>query len=252
MFGTLVIQLPSNYNGGQLKVYHQSKSMEFDFSGPIACSNFHFAAFYADCQHEIEPVTKGYRLCLIYNLVYQGCGNCPSPANNREIVSSIVSSMKEWVEDDPPMMTYLLEHQYCEASLSFQRLKNTDRVVADVLAQAKNEVNFDLYLAQVRVVENWSATNYGGYHYEDIREEDLIEESATACNLISLNGQRISEINLDKKYFVPEDFFEDRDPDEEEREEATGDDAHMMLCFFHCIVAVKLHYSIDHPIVNIL
>ena len=154
MFGTLVIQLPSNYNGGQLKVYHQSKSMEFDFGGPMACSNFHFAAFYADCQHEIEPVTKGYCLCLIYNLVYRGCGNCPSPANNWEIVSSIVSSMKEWVEDDPPMMTYLLEHQYQDLVSLF----NADRAVADVLAQAKNEVNFDLYLAQVRVVENWSAT----------------------------------------------------------------------------------------------
>lgn len=28
-----------------------------------------YAAFYGDCPHEIKPVTKGYRLCLTYNLV---------------------------------------------------------------------------------------------------------------------------------------------------------------------------------------
>jgi len=71
MFGTLVIQMPSDYEGGQLTVFHRGKETEYNFSGPEACYNFYFAAFYADCQHEIKPVTKGYRLCLIYNLLYR-------------------------------------------------------------------------------------------------------------------------------------------------------------------------------------
>ena len=222
MFGTLVIQLPSNYSGGQLIVYHQSKSMEFDFGGPIGCTDIHYAAFYADCQHEIKPVTKGYRLCLIYNLVYRGSGNCPAPADNQQIVSSVISSMREWGEDlDPPMMTYLLEHQYCEASLSFQLLKNSDRSVADVLIQAKKEVEFDLYVGMVNIVENWSATSYGydgGYS-----QEDLLDKSVTANDLKSCDGRSISSIDLDKDYFVPEDFFDTLDPDEE-FEEATGNE----------------------------
>lgn len=27
-----------------------------------------YAAFYADCEHEVRPVRSGYRLCLTYNM----------------------------------------------------------------------------------------------------------------------------------------------------------------------------------------
>ena len=230
MFGTLVIQLPSNYKGGQLTIYHQSMKTDFNFSGPAGYDNFHYVAFYADCQHEIKPVTDGYRLCLVYNLIYQGSGDCPVPENNQEIVSSIVSSMKEWNEDDsveqPPMMTYLLEHQYSEASLSFQLLKNVDRAVADILTEAKKSIDFDLYLAQVNVSEYWSAEfEYGCVYGVGAYEADeLMDEEVVAKNLKSQEGQCISSIHLDRKYFVPKEFFNNRDPDREETEGYTGNE----------------------------
>ena len=230
MFGTLVIQLPSNYSGGEVAIYHQSKSTTFDFGGLVGCNNFHYAAFYADCQHEIKPVTKGYRLCLIYNLVCSGSDRCPVPADNQQMVSDIISSIVEWngsthLEGCPPMMTYLLEHHYCDASLSFKLLKNGDRAVADVLTQAKNEVEFDLYLAKVNMEQNWSAScSYSRYGRDDYSADDLIEEDISALNLKSPNGRTISSIDLDKEYFVPEDFFDDIDPDKEEFEEATGNE----------------------------
>ena len=227
MFGTLVIQLPSNYSGGQLIVYHQSKSMEFDFGGPIGCTDIHYAAFYADCQHEIKPVTEGYRLCLVYNLVYRGSGGCPAPADNQKVVSALLSSIKKWGKDlkeGPPMMAYMLEHKYCEASLSFQSLKNSDRAVADVLTQAKQEVEFDLYVAMVNVVQSWSASYDNYYHCDNYSEDELLDESVTVENLKSRDGQSmISDINLDKDYFVPKDFFDTIDPDNKEFE-ATGNE----------------------------
>ena len=220
MFGTLVIQLPSNYKGGQLTIYHQSKKTDFNFSGPAGYENFHYVAFYADCKHEIKPVTDGYRLCLIYNLIYQGSGDDPVPENNQEIVSSIVSSMKEWNEDhsesQPQMMTYFLEHQYCEASLSFQMLKNVDRAVTYILSQAKKNIDFDFYLAQVNVSEHWS---HELYYYDE--NEQSIDVEVVAKNLRSEEGQCISNIRLEGEYFVPEDFFDNRDPDIEEAERYT-------------------------------
>ena len=93
MFGTLVIQLPSNYSGGKLIVYHKGKKSEFDHSGPAYRSNCYFTSFYADCQHEVKKVTKGYRLCLIYNLMYQGLDECPTPADAQKQISAIVSAM---------------------------------------------------------------------------------------------------------------------------------------------------------------
>ena len=228
MFGTLVIQLPSNYSGGELTVHHRSKEESFNFSGTGGCTNFFYAAFYADCQHELKPVTKGYRLCLVYNLVYQGSGDSPVPADNEESVSTVVSAMRRWSEDGNsinPLIAYVLEHQYCEASLSFQSLKNGDRAVADVLARAQEEVYFDMFVANVNLSQNWSALHYSSYYGgEDYSAEELIEEALSANSLKAPDGKTICRIDIDSEYLVPKDFFDGMDPDEESFEEATGNE----------------------------
>ena len=222
MFGTLVIQLPSNYTGGKLIIYHQGKKSEFDYSGLDCCSNCYFTAFYADCQHEVKKVTEGYRLCLIYNLMYQGLDECPAPADNQKEVSAVVSAMKKWQEDIesedcPDMMTYLLEHKYCEASLSFKFLKNGDRAVADVLIQTKAAVDFDLYMGIVNLSELWSAD------CDCIRDDDFIDEQICAQHLKASDSKNaVSQIDLHRNSFVPEKFFDTVKPDHEELEEAMG------------------------------
>jgi hypothetical protein len=226
MFGTLVIQLPSKYSGGELAVYHQSKSKTFDFGGSDGYNDFHYAAFYADCQHELKPVTEGYRLCLVYNLVYSGSGSCPSPADNQKIISAVATSMKEWSNaagDNPPLMIYMLEHHYCNASLSFKSLKNSDRAVADVLTLAKKEFAFDLYVAKVNVVEEWGACQ--DFRGGDFTAEDKYAEHITAENLLSLKGHgAFSSIEITRDFFVPKKFFESQDPDREDFSETTGNE----------------------------
>ena len=74
MFGTLIIGLPSNHTGGELVVRFDGCEETIDFSDPISRYHIPFAAFYADCEHEIRPITSGYRVCLVYNLV-QNKGN---------------------------------------------------------------------------------------------------------------------------------------------------------------------------------
>ena len=224
MFATLVIQLPSDYSGGHLAVYHQSETKTFNFSGAAGRTSFHYSAFYADCQHEIKPVTKGYRLCLVYNLVYTGPGDSPAPSDNQKVVSKFVSSMKEWTEAadaEYPLMAYMLQHKYSRAGLSFKSLKNSDRAVADILTLAKREVQFDLFVANIHLEENWSAYGWDKYDYE---EDSINEESATAEKLKSTDGICLqNSISLEKEYFVPEDFFCGRDPDKN-KIEATGNE----------------------------
>jgi predicted 2-oxoglutarate/Fe(II)-dependent dioxygenase YbiX len=67
MFATLVIQLPSQYTGGELIVKHKGQTHTFDHSNDHL--GMFYSAFYADCEHELKPVQSGYRLCLIYNLI---------------------------------------------------------------------------------------------------------------------------------------------------------------------------------------
>ena len=77
MFATLVAALPSSFAGGELVVRHKGREVRLDLRGDDP-AEVAFAAFYADCVHEVLPVTKGCRLILVYNLVRRGRGGRPS------------------------------------------------------------------------------------------------------------------------------------------------------------------------------
>jgi predicted 2-oxoglutarate/Fe(II)-dependent dioxygenase YbiX len=68
MFATLVVALPSSFTGGELVVRHKGHEacLDLQCSDPAETA---FAAFYADCVHEVRPVTDGFRLALTYNLI---------------------------------------------------------------------------------------------------------------------------------------------------------------------------------------
>lgn len=68
MVATLVIGLPSVHEGGELIVSHEDARREFTFSGAASGHELSYAAFYADCEHEVRPVRSGYRLRLVYNV----------------------------------------------------------------------------------------------------------------------------------------------------------------------------------------
>jgi predicted 2-oxoglutarate/Fe(II)-dependent dioxygenase YbiX len=60
MFATLIVAVPSLSAGGELVVRHKEREARLD----LRCeepSDIAFAAFYADCVHEVLPVTAGYR-----------------------------------------------------------------------------------------------------------------------------------------------------------------------------------------------
>ncbi len=78
MFGTLVVVLPAAHRGGELVIRHAGRETVVDMSGG-EISELSFAAFYADCEHEVKPITAGNRVCLVYNLIQQ-----PGAKNKKE------------------------------------------------------------------------------------------------------------------------------------------------------------------------
>ncbi|KAK7994941.1 hypothetical protein PG990_013714 [Apiospora arundinis] len=101
-FGSLVVCLPVDHEGGQLKVRHKGEEMTFDWStNPTSQTNqnkkykskpdtqaIHWAAFYSDCEHEVLEVTSGHRITLTYNLYavrgfqrLTGAALSPTPLN---------------------------------------------------------------------------------------------------------------------------------------------------------------------------
>ena len=76
MFGSLVVCLPSQFSGGALLTRHRGVETVFDWSSPLEDRPagqsvlLQWAAFFSDVEHEVLPVTAGYRVTLTYNLYY--------------------------------------------------------------------------------------------------------------------------------------------------------------------------------------
>ena len=244
MFGTLVVQLPSEYEGGALVVHHQNKELIYNFSGIDGCSGFHFAAFYADCEHEVQEVQSGYRLCLIYNLVCKGMGGQPFPADNRSLIDEVVAAMREWDAQSmapnsevevPQKIALVLDHHYCRESLSFHALKNIDRARADLMTSAQQEFEFDLYLTQITWNQEWSADCYYDRFGSNFEAGELMEESVNASGWVCPAGEQVDfgELSFDQDEVVPEDVLNEMDPDEEDCQEATGNEGATMERWYH-------------------
>lgn len=70
MFGSLVVCLPSQFTGGALVTRHQGQEVRFDWSSSpqSPMQKVSWAAFFSDVEHEVLPVSDGYRFTLTYNL----------------------------------------------------------------------------------------------------------------------------------------------------------------------------------------
>jgi hypothetical protein len=69
--GTLVVALPSHFEGGEFVLRKSGKEMAFDWSTSGRKDHphdLHWVFFYADIEHEIMPVKSGYRLTVSYHI----------------------------------------------------------------------------------------------------------------------------------------------------------------------------------------
>jgi hypothetical protein len=72
MLGTLVITLPTTYEGGDLIIQHGDTKRIFNYNGlEQELYNFQFgwAAFYGNCVHEVTPVTSGTRVTFTFYIM---------------------------------------------------------------------------------------------------------------------------------------------------------------------------------------
>ena len=175
MFATMVLVLPSTYSGGELIITHLGRKMVLD-TRPEEPSEIGFAAFYADCVHEVRPIITGCRLTLVYNLRFLGKKQPPEPPDYRTEQRRTKELLRLWADamDEPDKLILPLEHAYTPAELSFETLKGRDAAVAAVLVEAAAEANCDLHLALVSIQESGSAeyTGYYGHRRRQSKDEE--------------------------------------------------------------------------------
>jgi hypothetical protein len=238
MFATLAIVLPSAHRGGELIVRHLGRAVVLD-PHPEEPSEIGFTAFYADCVHEIRPITAGCRIALIYNLRFLGGNQPPAAPDYRAERRRAAERLRGWAEaaDEPDKLVLPLEHAYTPAEMSFATLKGRDAAVASVLTEAAAEADCELHLALVSVEESGSA-DYTGYRggrgrwYGDDGDEDQYEMGEVIDRDLTLSHwQRpdggsvgLGELPFDEDELCPPDAFDDLDPDEQHFHEATGNE----------------------------
>jgi hypothetical protein len=205
MFATLIIVLPSLCTGGTILVRHRHREARLDLSCPEP-SQVAFAAFYADCVHEVLPITSGYRLTLVYNLRRQGRGQLPTPPNYDTEQAHVTALLRQWsAGKDTP---------------------DDDSPAAAVLVAAAAAADCDLHLALVSIKESGSAEYLGSYGSRrrwgtDEEDEEDFEVSEVHDRYETLSDWRrpdcsqpaLGDLPFMEDELCPSDAFADLEPD---------------------------------------
>jgi hypothetical protein len=247
MFATLVVALPSLSSGGELVVRHKGREARLDLAGDEP-SELAFAAFYADCVHEVLPVTAGSRATLIYNLVRpgkdQGKGGAIEPPSYERETARVSALLTDWVkgkaaqeDSSPEKVIYPLEHAYSLAELDFATLKGADAAAAALLRTAAPQAGCDLHLALVSIGESGSAEYHGSYRRryrgddddDDSADFEVVEvfdrwENLTEWRRPDGGPVALGDIPIEDGEVSPPDALEDMKPDEQHFHEATGNE----------------------------
>ena len=260
MVATLVIGLPSVHEGGELTVTHEGTEHVIGFAGAASGNELSFAAFYADCQHEVRPLRSGYRLCLVYNLTLatsrgkQGVA-APTTTGALDVVRGLLDTWREAGEAQKIAVT--LEHQYTQDGLTVETLKGVDRARADVLLAAAERTGCVAHLALVTFWQSGSAEGgydggYGRYRrrrywYDDDEDEgddddasqyemgEVYDQSLVANHWSDRQGSKVSlgEIRLDPEEIVDHLPLEDWEASREEFEGYTGNAGMTLERWYH-------------------
>ena len=170
MVASLIVALPSPFAGGKLTVRHRGMSESFAFAEAAAGQAPCFAAFYADCEHEVSRVSSGVRLCLAYNLTLAkekrgrqraAEGQPPAESSPAEMLARSISQWAAEAKSEP--LVFALDHHYTQHGLALDLLKGTDRATADLVVAAAEQAGCRAYLCQVsRHLSQYADDGYWG------------------------------------------------------------------------------------------
>ncbi len=264
MFATLVVCLPSRHAGGTLVVNHDGQSRRIGLGGADGPFKVHYAAFFADCQHEVLPVTSGHRVCLVYNLATARKKQPTAPKSSAavEAVSELLERLFENRARDKVAIP--LKHQYTRAALDPGQLKGGDRSRVDVLVRAAGRSGYQVYLALLTHHQEGSVDEgsldympsrsrgwYDGDEDEEYDEdddfasdtgaefEDICEDSLTLDHWLDASGRKqpFGEMRLDESEILSEVAPDDR-PYETQVHTPTGNEGVSMDRWYRQTVVV--------------
>ncbi|XP_028397869.1 uncharacterized protein LOC114521584 [Dendronephthya gigantea] len=190
MFATMVLQLPSKFEGGKITVRHAGDEKVVKMDGERSSYCCKYAAHYSDCEHEVSKIVSGYRLALVYSLCWTAGGTPPSADTGKAIVQNVAKILPQICTGSRNLFAWFLSHKYSEHGLSgsgIDALKGPDEVVARALQQANEllpkEQQFNFYIAEVKrelqqFGDFWDENSWsGGFEPNGDEEEEVSIEN---------------------------------------------------------------------------
>ncbi|KAI0566830.1 hypothetical protein FGB62_5g261 [Gracilaria domingensis] len=220
-FATLIVQLPTSYNGGQLHVRHGGQTQDFDMTHGSQ-SRLHWAIFFSHCECERFPVTSGHCVSLIYRVVRSAPGPLPNFESRCDSSHMLKEAAALWeampAKLRPIFLAIPLEHVYGLNELSFAKLRGSD---AKRALQLRNSDKYIMFLVLVHKTDCGVLSKDPGTRYfylspsgEDAAQnrksfspihqmKEVQETNVTVVKLVKENDRELRQIRLD-------DFWNDR------------------------------------------
>ncbi len=250
MFGTLIIGLPSTHTGGELAIRFDGKEKIIDFSTPSSNYKIPYVAFFADCDHEIKPITSGYRVSLVYNLIQSSGSQKISQTHistHIDEATQLLKSMAISIENNPKAI--LLEHQYTPANFSINSLKQHDKPRAELLLEAAKEAG---YFAALGLVTHYKVGSLDGVDYYYRHDEnsntngtmgEVFEEYTVIEHWSSGEMPTLGTIDIELEDLISSSSIGEGEPIEEEEEGYTGNAGMTMEYWYHYGAVILWHKS---------
>ncbi len=180
VLGSLIIQLPSKFTGGELTIFNSAMEEDkddesFKFAlgaGKGATYSCHFACHFSDCEYELDEVESGSRLLLFYSLRYKEVDALPTAGLIKEKTSHLTCSLNGLPPADR-IVVVPLETQYQIHSLAnsgIKALSRGHRQKAEALKAARPDWEF--------LIVNAKLVHTCGYYtnYDPCTNETSVKE----------------------------------------------------------------------------
>ena len=232
MFATVVIVLPCDFEGGEVRVSHGGKSFTLDVAADAADCKFSVLAWYTDVVHEVKPVKSGYRLALSYNLIHTSPSLArPAMPSMDAATQKLRSVLQTWndggykVLPRVPLLSYVLSHKYSSAELQRGKgcLKGADAYLVEHLLPISQDLDFSVCLGHLTRTVRGDAG-------EEKKDGDFVmvyveEDTTEVSRLVRISSElpfKLGYFEIQHDVLVPSNYFETAVPDSEDFEGYTG------------------------------
>ncbi len=257
MVASMIVVLPNEFEGGALLVRQGATEEKLKFEEAATGKTPYYAAFYSDCEHEVQRVHRGRRLCLTYNLVLKpqreksSTGTAPSTP-----VNALAESIGTWIARQPACpLVFALEHHYTQHGLSLDLLKGGDRQLADLIVPAAEQAGCLVHLSQVkRHLSQFADDGSFGYGYRGYRSNryarrnkitigETYEDDLSGDQWTDLHGKKQpwGAIAFDSSAIVSSIPLDDWTPTSEAFEGYTGNAGNTLDRWYHRSALVVWH-----------